>query len=153
MSLQQRIQSDLTTAMKAREKERTSALRMVIAEMKNAAVAAGLGPQGELPDAEVERLLSREAKRRQDSARSFRDAGREDRAAAEEHEAEIYAEYLPEELSDDELLAIVEDTIASTGATEPSDMGAVMKEVMPRVGQRAAGQRISAMVKSRLTSA
>lgn len=153
MSLQQRIQSDLTTAMKAREKERTSALRMVIAEMKNAAVAAGRGPQGELSDVEVERILAREVKRRQDSAASFRDGGREDRAEAEEREAAIYAEYLPEELSEEELLAIVEEAIATTGATGPSDVGAVMKEVMPRIGQRAPGQRVSAMVRSKLSSA
>lgn len=152
MSLQRRIQSDLTAAMKARDRERTSALRLVLAELKNAAVAAGVGPQGELPDPEVERLLAREAKRREESAAAFREADREDRAAAEEREAELYRTYLPEDLSDDELLAIVDDAIASTGAEGPRDVGPVMKEVMPRVGTRAAGQRVSAMVHSRLSS-
>lgn len=150
MSLQQQIQSDLTAAMKQRDRERTGALRMVIAEMKNAAVEKGLGPGGELSDDEVERILQREVKRRQDAATSFRDADREDRAAEEDAQAEVYAAYLPEPLSDDELIEIVERAIAETGANGPKEMGQVMNQVMSAVSGRADGRRVSALVKSRL---
>jgi uncharacterized protein len=150
LSLQQRIQADLTTAMKERDRDTVSALRMIVAEMKNAAVEKGLGPQGELADDEVERILTREVKRRREAAASFRDAGRDERVAAEEADAELYARYLPEPLDDDELLAIIADAIAEVGAEGPQDMGKVMGVVMPKVGSRAAGQRVSAAVKSRL---
>ena len=150
MSLQQRIQSDLTAAMKARDKSRTSALRMIVAEMKNEAVEQGRGPQGELGDDVVERILTREVKRRRDAAASYRDAGRDEQAASEESDAEVYAEYLPEQLGDDELLAIISGAIEETGASSPQDMGKVMKVVMGEVGNRAEGQRVSAAVKSRL---
>lgn len=150
MSLQDEIQSELTSAMKARERERVSALRMIVAEMKNAAVEKGAGPQGELSDDEVQRILTRATKQRREAAQSFRDAGREEQAAQEEAQAEVYAEYLPEPLSDDELVAIIEATIEDVGAEGPADMGAVMGAVMPKVGNRADGQRVSAAVKSRL---
>lgn len=150
MSLQDRIQADVTAAMKARDKARLSALRMVLAEMKNAAVEAGRGPQGNLPDEVVERILSREVKRRREAADSFREAGRDEKAASEEAEAEIYATYLPEPLDDDELLDLIETAIADLEAEGPGDMGQVMGRVMGEVGNRAEGQRVSAMVKSRL---
>lgn len=150
MSLQDEIQSELTTAMKARDRERVSALRMIVAEMKNAAVEKGAGPQGELSDDEVQRILTRATKQRREAAQSFRDAGREEQAAQEEAQAEVYAQYLPEPLSDDELIAIIEATIEDVGAEGPGDMGAVMGAVMPKVGNRADGQRVSAAVKSRL---
>ncbi|MGH3441678.1 MAG: GatB/YqeY domain-containing protein [Nitriliruptorales bacterium] len=150
MSLQQQIQADLTAAMKARDRERTSALRMIVAEMKNEAVAQGLGPQGELPDEAVERILTRETKRRREAADSFRDAGREDRAASEESDAEVYASYLPEQLGDDELLELIDAAITEVGPEGPGDMGKVMGAVMGHVGNRADGKRVSAAVKSRL---
>lgn len=150
MSLQDRIQADLTAAMKARERLRTSALRMLIAAMKNAAVEARLGPQGTLPDEEVERLLGREIKRRREAADAFRAAGREEQAASEEAEARLYAEYLPQPLTDDELQALVDVAVAETGAQGPQQMGQVMRVLMPRVGSRAEGSRVSAMVRSRL---
>lgn len=150
MSLQQQIQSDLTSAMKARDKQRTAALRLVVSEMKNAAVEEGLGPQGDLDDATVERILHREVKRRTEAAATARQAGREDRAEDDEAQAEIYAEYLPEPLSDDELASMVDDAIAEVGAQGPQEMGQVMKAVMPRVGARAEGSRVSAAVRERL---
>lgn len=150
MSLQARIQSDLTAAMKVRDRSRTSALRLILAEMKNEAVAPGRRPQGALGDEEVERLLRREMKRRRESAEAFQAAGRPDRAAQEESEAVLYASYLPQQLSDDELEVLVDEVIVDAGATTPGDMGRVMKAVMPRVGGRAEGARVANVVRSRL---
>jgi uncharacterized protein len=152
VSLQERIQSDLTAAMKARDKRRTAALRMVVSEMKNAAVEKGVGPQGELEDAEVERILQREVKRRTEAAEAYREAGRDEQAEADETDAAIYAEYLPEALSDEELGSLVDGAIEEVGAEGPQHMGQVMKMVMSRVGSRAEGSRVSELVKSRLMS-
>lgn len=150
MPLQQRIADDLKSAMKAQDKPRVSALRMVVAAMKNAAIADGKGPQGELDDDKVEALLATEVKRRREAADAFRDAGREEQAASEEAEAAVYATYLPEPLSDDELEELVDAAIAEVGATSPKEMGEVMKTVMAEVGKRADGSRVSAMVKGKL---
>lgn len=153
MSLQEQIQRDLTAAMKERDRARLSALRMIVAEMKNAAVEKGGGPQGELGDDEVERILQRELKRRREAATSYREAGRDEQAASEEADAEVYASYLPEQLGDDELIEIITSAIDEVGAEGPQDMGQVMGKVMPEVGNRADGKRVSAAVKSRLMNA
>jgi uncharacterized protein len=150
MSLQQRITEDLTSAMKARDKARTGALRMLVASIKNAAVAEGKGPQGELDDDAIIRLVQTETKRRREAATAFRDGGREDQALAEEAEAAVYEAYLPAQLSDDELAAAVDAAIAEVGADGPQAMGQVMKAVMPKVQGRADGSRVSAIVKQRL---
>ena len=150
MSLHQQITADLTASMKASDRPRTSALRMVVSALKNQAIASGQGPQGTLDDAEVEKVLASEVKRRREAAAAYRDAGREEQAAAEEAEAEIYAAYLPEPLSDAELDAVVDEAIAEVGAEEPGQMGQVMKAAMPRVAGRADGSRVSARVKQRL---
>lgn len=152
MSLQTQITDDLKTAMKARDRERMGALRLLLASMKNAAVDAGRGPQGELDDDEVQRLVQSEVKRRREAATAFRDGGREESAAKEEYEAEVYGDYLPSQLDDDELEAIVEAAIADAGATDRSSMGQVMKAVMAEVGSRADGKRVSAMVGTKLSS-
>lgn len=151
MSLQQQISDDLRAAMKARDRARTGALRMLLASLKNAAVAEGSGPQGELSDESVVKLVQTETKRRREAAGAFRDAGREEQAAAEEAEAAVYEAYLPAQLSDDQLAGIVDEAIAEVGAEGPQDMGQVMKTAMPRVGGQADGSRVSAMVKARLT--
>lgn len=151
MSLQSQLQSDLTAAMKARDRTRIDSLRMVIAAVKNRAVEKGLGPQGELDDEEVEKLLATEVKQREEAAEAYRDAGRDEQAAKEEAEAEVFAEYLPEQLDDDELEAIIDDVIAELDATGMQDMGPVMGKVMGTVGNRADGSRVSALVKERLT--
>lgn len=150
MSLQTQITDDLKTAMKARDKARTSALRMLLAAMKNKATAEGRGPQGELSDEEVQGLLATEVKKRREAADAYRDAGREEQAASEEAEAEVYAAYLPEQLSDDELERIVDAKIEEVGANSPKEMGQVMKAVMDEVGKQAEGSRVSAMVKGKL---
>ncbi len=150
MSLQQQISDDLKTAMKARDRDRMGALRLLIAAIKNAAVAAGLGPQGELSDDDIQRLVAAETKRRKEAADAFRAGDREESAAKEDFEAEVYSAYLPAQLDDDELAAIVDQAIADTGATDRSGMGGVMKQVMAQVGTQADGKRVSSMVGARL---
>src|SRR3954471_23885159 len=141
MSLSERVKTDLTTAMKAGEKERVGTLRLVLSELQKAAKE---GSDDELA------VLRRERKRRQEAARAFRDGGREDLARAEEAEAVLIEAYLPAELSDSELGRLVDDAVASTGASSPKDMGAVMKAVMAQVAGRADGRRVSARVKEAL---
>lgn len=150
MSLQQQINDDLRAAMKARDRERTAALRMLLASVKNAAVAEGRGPQGELDDEAIVRLVQSETKRRREAAEAFREGGREESAAAEEAEAAVYEAYLPAQLSDDELAGIVDQVIADEEASSMSDMGRVMKAVMSQVAGQADGSRVSTMVKDRL---
>jgi hypothetical protein len=146
MSLLERVQSDTTAAMKAGERERVTALRMITAELQRAhKEAAG-------DEADEVAVLQRERKRRLESADAYREAGRDDLASAEQTEAELISEYLPEQMSDEELAAIVGDVVAETGASSPQEMGRVMSMVMPRVQGRADGKRVSALVKERLTA-
>jgi len=143
MTLTERVKSDLATAMKAGDKERVGTLRLVLSELQKAAKE---GSDDELA------VMRRERKRRQEAARAFREGGREDLAGAEESESALIETYLPAELSDEELSALVDDAVASTGASSPKDMGAVMKAVMAQVGGRADGRRVSERVKERLTA-
>lgn len=151
MSLQTQIADDLKTAMKARDRDRMGALRLLIAAMKNKAVDEGLGPQGDLSDEQVQRLVASETKRRREAAEAFRSGGRDEAAAKEEFEAEVYAAYLPAQLSDEELGGIIDEVIADLGVTDRSGMGQVMGRVMGRVGQRADGSRVSGLVARRLS--
>lgn len=150
MSLQQQIADDLKTAMKARDRDRMSALRMLVSALKNEAIEKGRGPQGELSDDEVQKVLATEKKRRDEAAASFADGGRDESAARERAESELIAAYLPEPLSDEQLEAEVDAAIDEVGATGMSDMGAVMKAAMGRVEGRAEGSRVSALVRERL---
>jgi uncharacterized protein len=152
VSLHDQIDADLRGAMKARDRERTSALRMVVAALKNRATADGLSPQGRLDDEVVQQVLATEVKRRREAAAAFREGGREESAAKEEAEAALYATYLPQQLSDEELTTIVDEVIAEVGADGPQQMGPVMKAAMARVQGRADGSRVSALVKGRLTA-
>lgn len=151
MSLQQQIADDLRAAMKARDRERMSALRLLVAAVKNKAVEVGLGPQGELSDEQVQQLVASETKRRKEAADAFRDGGREESAAKEDYEAEVYSAYLPAQLDDDELEGIIDRAIEQVGASDRSDMGKVMGQVMGEVGQAADGRRVSAMVGGKLS--
>jgi hypothetical protein len=146
MSLLERVQSDTTTALKAGERERVTALRMVVAALQTA------HKEGSPSEADEVNVLQRERKRRLESADAYREAGRDDLAGAEELEAELISSYLPEQMSDEELGAIVGDVVAETGAASPKEMGRVMSMVMPRVQGRADGKRVSALVKERLTA-
>lgn len=150
MSLQQRIADDLKQAMKERDRDRMSALRMLVAALKNEAIAKGRGPQGELSDDEVQRVLATERKRRDESVTSYRDAGRDEQAGREQAESDLISGYLPQQLTDDELEEVIDVVMARLDAQGPQDMGKVMSEVMAEVGNRADGSRVSAEVKDRL---
>jgi uncharacterized protein len=143
VSLLEQIQGDVKDAMKAGERERVHALRLVVNELQKAAKENGAD--------EVE-VLQRERKRRLEAAEAYREGGAADRADAEEREAEIIRSYMPEQISDEELNAIVGDAVAESGATSPKEMGQVMALVMPQVKGRADGKRVSAVVKEKLTA-
>jgi uncharacterized protein len=143
VSLTEQVKQDLTSAMKAGEKERVEALRLVLSELQKAAKD---GDDDELA------VLRRERKRRQESATAFRDGGREDLATHAEAEQAVIEGYLPQQLGDDELRALVKDAIAETGASSPRDMGAVMKAAMGKASGRADGKRVSAVVREELAA-
>jgi uncharacterized protein YqeY len=140
-SIADSVKQDLTTAMKAGEKERVAALRLVLSELQKAAKEGNDDEQA---------ILRRERKRRLESATAFRDAGRVELAEGEEAEAAVIQGYLPAELGDDELRAIVAAAIAETGASSPKDMGGVMKAAMAKTGGRADGKRVSALAREAL---
>ena len=141
MAIADTVKQDLATAMKAGEKDRVGALRLVLSELQKAEKDGADDEQA---------VLRRERKRRLEAARAFIDAGRPELAVSEESEAELIAAYLPAELSDEDLRAIVTDAIAESGATSARDMGQVMKAAMPKVGGRADGKRVSALVQEAL---
>jgi uncharacterized protein YqeY len=141
----EQIQRDASAALKAGDRELTGALRLLASELQKAAKEAREQEVDEIA------VLQRERKRRLESAEAYRDAGREDLAGAEEREAQVIDEYLPEQMGDDELRRIVEDAVAQSGATSQKDMGKVMSAVMPEVKGRADGKRVSAVVKEVLT--
>lgn len=141
MTVTEQLRSDITAAMKAGEKERVGALRLVLSELQKAEKEGG--------DDELA-VLRRERKRRLDAAAQFRDGGRPELADQEESEAELIAAYLPAELSDEELDALITTAIADTGASSAKDMGQVMKAVMAASGGRADGKRTSARVREAL---
>jgi uncharacterized protein len=142
MSLLNQVQDDVKAAMKAGERERVHALRMVADALQKAEKDNG---------GDAIEVLQRERKRRLEAAEAYRDGGRAEAADAEQREADLIASYLPEQLSDDELNAIVGDAVAESGASSPQEMGKVMAVVMPKVKGRADGKRVSAAVKEMLT--
>jgi uncharacterized protein YqeY len=141
MSVLEQVQADVRTAMKAGDRERASALRMVVDSLQQ---DAKLGKGDEVA------VLQRERKKRVEAAEAFGEAGRTEQAEAERFEAELIEGYLPEQLGDDELSALVDAAIAETGASEQRQMGQVMSALMPEVGGRADGKRVSAAVRERL---
>jgi uncharacterized protein len=146
VSLLDRVKADVTTAMKAGDRGRAGALRLITNELQKAhKEAAG-------SEADEVAVLQRERKRRLEAADAYRDAGRDDLAEGERNEAVLIEAYLPAQLSDDELHEIVGDVVAETGAASPKEMGRVMSMVMPRVQGRADGKRVSAVVKEKLTA-
>jgi uncharacterized protein len=136
------LQSDANAALKAGDRERAGALRVVLSELQKDVKEGGTDEIA---------VLQRERKRRLESALAFRDGGRDELAGAAEREAALIEDYLPEQISDQELHAIVGDAVAETGATSPRDMGRVMSAVMPKVQGRADGRRVSAAAKELLT--
>ncbi|MBV9607361.1 MAG: GatB/YqeY domain-containing protein [Solirubrobacterales bacterium] len=143
MSVIEQVRGDMTSAMKAGEKDRVGALRLVLSELQKAEKD---GSADELA------VLRRERKRRLEAAEQFRGGGRPELADQEEAEARLIEGYLPAELDDSELDAMIAAAIAETGATDARDMGQVMKTVMARAGGRADGKRASARVREALQS-
>jgi uncharacterized protein len=141
MTVTEQLRSDITGAMKAGEKDRVGALRLVLSELQKAEKEGG--------DDELA-VLRRERKRRLDAAAQFRDGGRPELAEQEESEAQLIAGYLPAELSDEQLDQMIATAIAQTGASSPRDMGQVMKAVMAASDGRADGKRTSARVREAL---
>ena len=146
--LKDRLKQDLTTSMKARDELRTATLRMVLTALGNEEVA-GKAARTLSADEEL-KVVTREAKKRREAAEAFRSGGAQDRAARELAEEEVLAAYLPAQLSDDELAALVAEALAETGASGPQAMGQVMKAVNPKVAGRAEGGRVAAAVKAAL---
>jgi uncharacterized protein YqeY len=143
MSILEQVQDDVKAAMKAGEKAKVGQLRMIVNALQQEAK--------EGKDDEVA-ALQRERKRRLDAAEALREGGREDAAGAEEEEAKLIEAYLPEQLSDEELEELVAAAVTESGASEPKDMGNVMKALMPKVAGRADGKRVSGAVKQKLGS-
>ena len=142
MAIAERIKSDVAAALKAGDRDRVGALRLVLSELQKAAKAG---------DGDEQAVLRRERKRRRESETAYRDAGREDLAAAEAYEAGVIEHYLPAELSDAELDALVTRAVQDTGAQGPRDMGRVIKQVMAESAGRADGRKVSTKVKEALS--
>ena len=141
MEIAGRIKSDVATAMKAGDRDRVGALRLVLSELQKAAKEGGDDEQA---------VLRRERKRRRESEAAYREAGRTELAEAEAYEAQVIETYLPAELSDEQLEALVGQAIAETGAESPRDMGRAIKHAMAAAGGRADGKRVSTKVKEAL---
>jgi uncharacterized protein YqeY len=141
MAVIEQIKADVKDAMRAGEKERVGALRLVLSELQKAAK--------ESSDDELT-VLRRERKRRLEAAKAYRDGGREDLAAGEEAEGELIGAYLPAELSEEELKMLVEQAVRDSGAESVKDMGAAMKQAIAKVDGRADGKRVSDLVRASL---
>ncbi|GAB2802131.1 GatB/YqeY domain-containing protein [Actinoallomurus bryophytorum] len=146
--LKEKLQTDLSVAMKARDEVRTRTLRMALTAVTNEEVSGKRAR--ELSDDDVVKVLQREAKKRREAAEAFAGAGRTEQAEAERAEGVVLDEYLPAQLDDEELTRLVSEAIAETGAEGPRAMGQVMKVVTPKVAGRADGRRVSGEVKRQL---
>jgi len=147
MSLKDKISDDLKTAMKAKDPVRTGVIRMSIAAIVNKQIELGR----ELSDEDVISVLATEAKKRRDAAEQFRNGGRDELADKEEAEFAVLKEYLPEQMGEDEIRTIVKDVIAAAGAESMKDLGAVMKQLMPKVKGKADGALVNKIVRSELS--
>jgi uncharacterized protein YqeY len=148
-SLKDRLQHDLTAAMKSRDEVTTATLRMALTAVSTEEVAGKSAR--ELSDDDVLKVLAREAKKRREAAEAFDGAGRLELADRERAESEVLERYLPAQLSDAELAALVRSAVQEAEATGPAQLGAVMRLVQPRVGGRADGRRVSEEVRRQLT--
>jgi uncharacterized protein YqeY len=142
LAIAEQIRSDVTVALKAGDRDRVGALRLVLSELQKAAKDG---------DGDEQAVLRRERKRRRESEAAYRDAGRADLAESEAYEAGVIEAYLPAELGDDELDVLVTRAIAETGAEGPRDMGRAIKHVMAAAGGRADGRKVSTKVKDALS--
>jgi uncharacterized protein YqeY len=147
LSITERIQADTTAAAKAQDRERLAALRLVLDALNKEAKEA----RGALDEQREIAVLKRERKRRGEAAEAYRKGGREELAASEEAEARMIDAYLPAEISDSELEALIADALSETGAASQKEMGKVMSAVMAKAGGRADGRRVSELVRSKLS--
>ncbi len=150
MTLQERVDSDLKEAMRAKDTRKLGVLRMLKSALKYAVIAKS-GAEAELSDAEAAQVVRRQVKQRQDSIESFEKGGRAELAAKEKEELSILNAYLPQAMSSDELAKIVRETIAETGATSKAQMGGVMKALQAKVAGRADGKTLSQEVLRQLS--
>lgn len=146
MTLKDTLRTDLTAAMKARDTTRSATLRMALTSVTNAEVAGDTAVQ--LDDDAVLKVLAKEAKKRKEAATAYRDANRPELAEKEEAELAVLEAYLPQQLGDDEVEALVRQAVAETGATGMAQMGQVMKTVQPLVAGRADGAKVAAAVRA-----
>ena len=148
MGLKEKLHSDLTEAIRSRDALISGTIRMVLSAITNEEVA---GKEARiLSDEEIITVLSREAKKRREAAEAFADAGRADKAELEKQEGEVIAAYLPKQLSDEELSALIQEAVAKSGAAGPQDMGKVMGILKPQIAGKADGGKVSAAVKAAL---
>ncbi len=150
MTLQERVDSDLKEAMRAKDASKLGVLRMLKSAFKYAAIAKS-GAEAELSDAEAVQVIRKQVKQRQDSIESFEKGGRAELAEKEREEMGILNAYLPQVMSADEVAKVVRETITEVGATSRAQMGAVMKALQAKVGARADGKTLSTEVMRELT--
>ena len=144
MSIEEKIQSDLKEAMKAREADKVTLLRTLVSEIKNVRINQ---QKEDLEDTDIITVLKKQVKQRQESLEQFKSAGRDELAAKEEAELAIIDVYLPEALSEEDLRKVIDQAISSTGASSMADMGNVMKEVKEKTGGSADGKLASQIVR------
>ncbi|PKR79033.1 hypothetical protein CEY16_04590 [Halalkalibacillus sediminis] len=148
MTLLERLNEDMKQAMRNKEKDKLTVIRMVKASLQNEAIKK---KDGELSEEEELQVLTREVKQRKDSLQEFREADREDLAVKTEQELVIIEQYLPKQLTDDELKQVIQETIEEVGASSKQDMGRVMSAVMPKVQGKADGSKVNQIVMKQLT--
>ncbi len=147
MKLLERLQEDLKNSMKAKDGTRVSVLRFLLAAVKNREIAN----KGPLEDEQVLQEITSSAKRRRESIDAFREAGRQDLVEKEEAELAILNDYLPEPMSEEDLRSLIQEVITATGASSMGDLGAVMKQVMPRISGQADGKLVNQIVREILS--
>ncbi len=147
MELLERLQEDLKNSMKAKDGTRVSVLRFLLAAVKNREIAN----KGPLEDEQVLQEITSSAKRRRESIDAFREAGRQDLVEKEEAELAILNDYLPEPMSEEDLRSLIQEVITATGASSMGDLGAVMKQVMPRISGQADGKLVNQIVREILS--
>ena len=149
MTLKETLKRDLTEAIRSSNKVVSGTIRMVLTAITNEEVS---GKEARvLTDAEIITVLSREAKKRREAAEEFAKAGRTDKAAEEKAEGEVIAQYLPAQLSEDDIKKLIAAAVASTGAAGPGDMGKVMGAIKPQIAGKTDGSLVSSLVKAALT--
>ena len=148
MGLKEKLQADLTDAIRSRNEVVSGTVRMLLAAITNEEVAGKAAKV--LTDAEIITVLSREAKKRREAVEAYTQAKRDDLASKERAEAAVIANYLPTQLTEDEIKKLIHDAIAETGATGPAGMGLVMKVLQPKIAGKADGGVVSGLVKAAL---